>query len=387
MTIQLSKSLHDAVDGDGAAPFEVGALTGRIRRRRVVRTGARTAVAAGAVGVVALGLVRGVGQSGPQLPAADPDAAPGTCGSDITDLPAAAAGGPVQVTRQVDKNGLLEVADGQPATLGPLLERHIDVPVSVQDLSRGEVLDMDALTAERDRLIAERFPESKSARDSLSEATRADLDARLDRLEAEINAGAVLSEARVDELDMQVLVTHRGTVVSTPVTHTEMYPLPGPAPDRGYAVLQGDLVTCSGGERPLPAGDYAVYASFWDPDTHAVTTAGPWSLALLPGPTRLAALPTGFPADVPLLAGRVVTAPHRTDDGWGYEVAVDATDSVRTARHLLDEDGVATTTVVSPGPETKAVVSSHRWLVEVLRSTTTDGEPSLVYVLRGPNTP
>jgi len=387
MTIQLGQSLHDEVDGDGAAPFEVGALAARIRRRRVVRNGARGAVAAGAVGVVALGLVRGVGPSGPQLPAADPDAAPGTCGSDISALPAAGTGAPVQVARQVDKNGVLEVAGGQPATLGPLLERHIDVPVSVQDLSRGEVFDEQALTAERDRLIAERFPESTSARDSLSAATLADLDTRLDRLEAEINAGAVLSEPRVDELELQVLVTHGDTVVSTPVTHTEMYPLPGPAPDRGYAVLQGDVVTCSPDGKPLPAGDYAVYASYRDAGTGAVTTAGPWALKLLPAPTRLAALPTGYPTEVSLLAGRVVTAPHRTDDGWGYEVAVDASDSVRAARHLLEQGGAVTTTVVPPGPETAAVVGSHGWLVQVLRSTTTDGEPSLVYVLRQPTAP
>jgi hypothetical protein len=98
MTIDLGRTLHDAVDGAGttyllghARPEAdvvedlVGNLAARIRTRRAVRAGARAGVGLVTVGAIAAFGGQIVGRRGADdlLPTAVPGAAPGTCRSSV----------------------------------------------------------------------------------------------------------------------------------------------------------------------------------------------------------------------------------------------------------------------------------------------------------------
>jgi hypothetical protein len=369
MTPQLSHTLHDLVDGDGEAPFEVGALTTRIRRRRALRTSTRGAVAAGAVGVVALGLTRGPWDGAVRLPASDPDAAPGTCGSDIAAVPTAGADGPV-----------LAQEDDLDAIFGPLLGRRLAADVLVAwSGSAVAGSGTDDLVAQRNLLERRRHDGTDSDGKALDDAALADLDDQIGQLQSEIDAAA----ARLEPLGLRLVVTHDGTVVSTPAPEAVEHSWD--APDQGgtYVMLTGDLVTCTRAADPLPAGRYDVYATFLDPATGAVTATTSWPVDLLPAATRMVGLPAGFPADVPLLSGRLVTA-HRQADGWVAEIAVDATDNVNAAVHLIVDSGAGRTTRsvdASSLPAPFFDVETPDWHVTITRATSPDGGYSVIYQL------
>ncbi|GIG22158.1 hypothetical protein Cch01nite_28820 [Cellulomonas chitinilytica] len=374
MTLQLSHTLHDMVDGDGDAPFEVGALTTRIRRRRVVRQGARGAVAAGAVGVVALGLTRGTWDGGVRLPSADPDAAPGTCGSDVAALPTADADAPAHAGPDDDVN----------AGLGPLLGRKFSAGVLVTGSSSAVAgIGTGDLVAQRDALEETRRRGTDSDGNVLDDAALAAIDNRIGELRSEINAAGIASGDVIGSLGLRLVVAHDGTVVSTPAPQDDPYSWVAPDTGGTYVMLTGGLLTCTRAADPLPAGQYQAYATFLDPATGAVTVAGSWPLDLLPAPTRMVGLPADFPADVPLLGGRLITA-HKDDDAWVAEVGVDAVDNVNAAAHLIVDEGAGRPS----GPIENGIVPARisrvetpDWHVEISQATTPDGQSSVLYRL------
>jgi len=335
MTLQLSKALHDDVDGDGDAPFDVGPLASRIRRRRVVRHGVRGAVATGAVGAVVLVGTRGTWDPDVRLPAADPGAAPGTCGSDIAALPQAGAAAGVELVWTLGSH--TSESGPPPRELGSLFGRHLRagvvVPPSAVGLSGGAA------------------------------------------------AQPLLDEPATTSPGVQVLVTHDGTVVSIPKDPFGTFDLVDDEQAMGF--LRADLTVCTdhgAGSDPLPAGRYALYASYRDAATGDVTAAGPWSVSLEDGPGRLAAgLPADFPDEVAVLDGRLATA-SREDDGWLVEVVVDALDSASAAETLLQDHGARANGKLRDGLVAGMdLLDTRHWRVSVFSSTTPDGEPSVVY--------
>ncbi|MBO9555450.1 hypothetical protein [Cellulomonas sp.] len=372
MTPQLSHTLHDLVDGDGDAPFGVGALTTRIRRRRALRAGTRGAVAAGAVGVVALGLTRGTWDGGVRLPASDPDAAPGTCGSDVGALPAAGSDAPVHVESDLDD------------TFSPLLGRRFTAVARVTP-SSGAVAGTGTgdLVAQRDALEEARRRGTDSDGNVLDHAALAAIDGRIGELRSEINAAGVAAGDSLGSLGLRLVVTHDGTVVSTPAPQDVPYTWVVPDEGSTSVMLSGELVTCTRAAEPLPAGRYEAYATYVDPATGDLTAAGSWPVDLLPAPTRMSGLPVGFPADVPVLDGQLLTA-HRNADGWAVEVAVDAVDSVNAAAHLIVDSGAGRATGpidVGFSPAPSAEVETSGWHVRITRTTAPDGGLSVVYLL------
>jgi hypothetical protein len=370
MTPQLSHTLHDLVDGDGDAPFEVRALTTRIRRRRAVRTGTRGAVAAGAVGVVALGLTRGPWEGGVQLPAADPHAAPGTCGSDIAALPTGGADGAVRAESEEDIGTMFD----------PLLGRRLaaDVLVAGSESALAGTGTADLLG---ERNVLRRTHDDGTDIDGkpLDAAALAAAETRIAQLQSEIDAAA----GKLEPLRLRLVVTRDGTVVSTPASTGDVYSWEAPDVGGTYVMLTGELVTCDRAADPLPAGRYEAYATFLDPATGAETATGSWPVDLLPAPTRMVGLPAGFPADVPLLSGGLVTA-HKTADGWVAEIAVDAADNVNAAAHLIVDGGGGTASrPIDAGflPAPSAEVETSDWHVLITRATSPDGGFSVIYDL------
>lgn len=399
MSPDLTRALHDAVDtGPDDSPFDVRTLTGRIRRRRTVRSGVRGGVAVGAVGAVAFGAVY-VGGRDPlsALPAARADAGPGTCGSDIGLLPTADPG----------RAGLLPSTDGswyveepsaippQGTHLGTLLGRSMS-PVLVRELSPAA---RDAAVAELVRSANETLADAEARRASrlanppggapltVGEVDALDRGVEVARQQLENAQTSETITGVGDELDSQVLVTHDGTVV---VSDTD--PSPDPryswmsSPDRSLAMglTSTDLTTCAtdgdpGGE-PLPAGEYSVYVSY--AETGGRTVAGPWSLTLLDMPPAPTGFPEGFPVDdVPLIGGRLVSVTPMggpNGEGWSVVIAVDGDDAAKEAVRLLG-DNWDTYPALAPPPGITFPVAG--WEVGVTASTSEDGEPTVVYAI------
>jgi len=323
MNLDLSRALHDAVDGPLHAvgpgharggpiaadtDLAIGDLTSRIRRRRTVRAAVRGGIGVAATGAVAFAGMQVVGRRGPDdvLPPAVAGAAAGDCGSNVDQL-TSTGNGPVV---SLEPERIFEAASDQDPSVG--------------------------LADRIDPLVGRTLAASVSYRDP-----RAATDDTTTAATVEINdtAGTPL-------LDPTVLVARDGVVVSLPQQLTQNLTWWSQTIWGSQIGFVGDLVTCStpdhqGGD-DLPSGDYDVYATTTGRDPVSGDT---WrsvsplvTIHLLPEEPLLTGLPARFPADVPIIGGKLIEV-HELDgttaDGWTVTVAVDGRDGLRRAQRAL----------------------------------------------------
>ncbi len=378
MSTRLDLALHDLADAAGdASTFgdphalrtvaTVSRLTGRVRRRRTARGAGTAAVAASAAGAVAL--------VGPHLgtdvsPAVDPDAAPGTCGSSLSALPLADDEDPtVEASAWMSEDGLGVLRDGGlGAWQGATAELMASVTQTVVDGTAPAVAATLLLT---------------------------DGDVVVAVADAAVPASAVTA-APV------------GTSAGEDQTTVVVDPGDGTVPEVRWTTAGGDgrsvasartvrlpLTSCAG--EPLPAGRYEVRgaaAVLGIADAHGEPHLGSesWWIDIAKDQPPVTGLPDGFPTDVPLIGGRLVSA-QRHGDGWAAEVATPGDDRLTVASDL-----VATVAVSGAGRSSFTVTGGHEspqvemfasqgavvvpgWTVQIRESTTPDGRESVVYVL------
>jgi len=373
MSTRLDLALHELADavsdtttfGD---PTSVGTgvtvhrIAASVRRRRAARHAGTAAVAASAVGAVAL--------AGPRLttdgvPVAD--APPGTCRSALGLLPVAP--GALDVTLgYIAADGSSTTTSGDGATLGTWqgdtaqvhAQRLVDVAGDAPAQIAPEAVD---LLVAQDGVVVATSP--------------ADVpDLRIDPLEADDPASAFgfVEDAGTDGAWYGLLGDGRLEV--------------------GWSALL-DLTSCLTGDR-LPAGTYDVWAA-QESDGVVRRTAGPWSVTATAAQPAVTGLPDGFPAEVPLVGGRLVAA-HPHGSGWAAEIETPGDDRAALANALLT-DAAAAGGSTSHGfaveeSETLARALTYTytfdqdgvrlpgWTVRVVPSHTVDGAPSVVYVLR-----
>lgn len=367
MTIDLGRTLHDAVDGAGttyllghARPEAdvvgdlVGHLAARIRTRRAVRAGARAGVGLVTVGAIAAFGGQIVGRRGADdlLPAAVPGAAPGTCGSSVATLvPSGGAVPTASLAVAADGSGIVN-AD---VPLGPFVGRNLPAYArlpSEPDPLRSVGADGSSTTAS--------YPDGR---------TRSVVIARGDTVVAVLPASK----------DLQLIWVDQQAGSAIPVGN-------GSAPN---------LVTCAtrgsaGGGDALPAGSYTAYPVVEYSDSSVpggiVRAVGaPSPLTLLPTAPAMSGLPDAFPVDVPIIGGRLVEATELDGSlasGWVVTVAVDGTDGFTRAVDALRGFSPTwqTTGVPASGGDT-AGATVGRWDVAVHAGLTDDGQPTVMYRL------
>jgi len=359
MTIDLARTLHDAVDDAGTTHLlghprpgqdtvgeTVGHLAARIRTRRAVRAGTRAGVGLVAVGAIAAFGGQLVGRRGADdlLPAAVPGAAPGTCGSSVADL---VATGGVLPTDSVVFVGEWSGSVTADVPLGPFVGRRLPAFASL--------------------------PTTTGTSDgaSLSVAPAGTMEVVIAHDETVV---AVVPASR----DLQVSARNRDVGVAFPVGE-------GSAPD---------LVTCatsgSTGGEDLPAGSYSAYAVVENPDASvpggvARTVSARIPLTLLPTAAPMSGLPAAFPADVPIIGGRLVEATQLDGSlasGWIVTVTVDGTDGLMRAVDALHAYSPTWRSVSVPAsPDDSAGATIGTWDVTVRSGLTADGEATVVYRL------
>jgi hypothetical protein len=353
MSTRLDLALHEIADaagdatafGDDTAAGTVATvrrLTGRVRRRRAARGAGAAAVAASAAGAVVL--------VGPQLTVdPTPAVAPGACGTPFTGTGDDA--GDAGFTIGVDA-GTVPVPAGstsfgtwQSRTLAVAVEVEVPLPEGATPDGTGTVpveqpASPDLVLTRDDVVVAETVldPSRAVAAGSAWEASGDDVP------------GLLVSQV-VEDGEVSLLWT--STV---------------------------DVVACDTGGA-LPSGDYEVWA------THAGTdgverVVGPYDLTLAAEqPSVASSLPADFPPGVPLVGGRLVSA-TRDGDRWTVEVATPATDREVAALRMLSAAALRTGGAAGEmltAPDGGIVLDG--WSVRVTPTSTSDGEPSVVYVL------
>ncbi|MGY4645417.1 hypothetical protein [Cellulomonas sp. URHB0016] len=388
MSVELGRALHDAVDpGPQDAPFETAGLVRRVRRRRAVRRGVRATVAVGAAGAIVLGAGHLAG--GPSgLPAARPDAAPGTCGSDVARLGPAGGSDELGVVyrRGTDREvgWTSEQLRDAGATLGSFSGRRLAVqtvsPIADESLQSLDGPDVTALRVQAAQVAVD------AADDPVLEVEAERLSATVARLDA-LRGGATPTPAPApaSEPDVRLLVTHAGTVVSTAGLDRIMS---GPLLTHGTGTLTtfaADLTSCAPGGGDLPPGAYDAWLTVPGKDAGR-TLVGPLALDLLAPDAPVSGLPDGFPAEVPLVAGTLVNAGRLDGGGWTAEVAVPGDDRLTGAASALglDPDEAATYQTSMDGLSDSSsffVSDVGRWQVTVHDLPGTAPEPTVLYLI------
>ena len=354
MSTRLDLALQEIADaagdatafGDDTAASTVATvrrLTGRVRRRRAVRGAGTAAVAASAAGAVVL--------VGPQLTVdPTPAVAPGACGTTFTG--AGGDAGDAGFTIGVD-TGDVPVPDGS-TSFGTWQGRALEVSVKIDvPLPEGATPD-DTGTVPVEQPAS---PDLVLTRDDVVVAETV-LDPPLVADQAGSAWGASAEGAPVPLVGQQVEDGELSLVWASSV----------------------DVVACDTGGT-LPSGDYEVWATHAGPDG-VERVVGPYDLTLAPEqPSVAASLPADFPSGVPLVGGRLVSA---TRDGgrWTVEVATPTTDRQRVAQSLLSGAALRTggaSGQIRTAPDGGIVLDG--WSVLVTPTTTSGGEPSVVYVL------
>lgn len=377
MSTRLDLALHDLADaaadtsrfGDpdtSATVLTVHRLAARVRRRRAARAAGTAAVAASVAGAVALVV--------PQLtrdvtPAGDPDADPGACRSAVSRIPS----GPKDE---------LGVELGYQSMSTP----RIDTAAAGQDLGTWQGRSADLVV-------------------SISQIPEAGVGAT--RLRLVLTEDGVVVGAAQELMSLtptttgEVLRTQLGDPVASTADQPEVYPLeetrdrwwqPAVTSTGAVRVAQNTslgFAACDGSGQLSP-GTYQVYATTVDAVGTARGAAGPWDLEIAQDDPTRHHLPDGFPDEVPLIDGRLVTA-HRHGAGWAAEVVTPGQDRALVATRLLAEaarDGDDTATsprsTLSPPYDALAqdsTVALPGWSVRAVASQTPTGEPSVVYVL------
>ncbi|UZN02426.1 hypothetical protein [Cellulomonas sp. S1-8] len=382
MSTRLHLALRDVADAagdttafgdpdDGATTLTVQRLAARVRRRRAVRGAGTAGVAASAVGAVAL--------AGPYLttqeisPAADPDAAPGTCRSSVATLPT----GPSDVLSvelgYVAANGTSGVDAARAGIgLGTWQGGVADLQVAVSQLPVGmtDPSRLRLLVSQDDVVLGSAQYRLDTTITSVPNVLRHEVG--LAEPWAGTDPRAVYGLEPEGDVWWDTLPDEQGTI-----DVAQRVPL--------------DLVACDG-SGGLPLGEYDVWVTTVDSLGAARGSAGPWALTVASDVPTATDLPDGFPRTVPLVDGRVVAA-HRHGDGWAAEVVTLGDDRARLAADLLSRVAlyVDSTGAGLPGPPSAtgpvgsapwvSGVAVPGWLVRVVASQTPDAEPSVVYVL------
>jgi hypothetical protein len=150
-----------------------------------------------------------------------------------------------------------------------------------------------------------------------------------------------------------------------------------------------------------------VYLGYARNDAGTLTkAAGPWSIKV-EHPAAAADLPSGFPSQLPLLPGRVVSA-EPDGNGWTVDVATDATDALAAAGQLLVHiaGSVSAGSITGPvaaggltfgstgeelslgGTEVGVKLpDGTRWTVKATESQSGDGQHALHYTITPDYTP
>ena len=372
MSTRLDLALQELADAAGATSGfgdpdtsttvqTVARLTARVRRRRTVRGAGTAAVAASAVGAVAF--------VGPRLtvdvaPAADPDAAPGTCRSSVTTLPSG-------------QDDALDV------WLGPLTYDYTgEVRAATADLGTWQSGTADL------QVTVFQVPEGTTGPTRLRLLLAQD-DVVLGSGQAPLTTTPTTADAVI-----------RSMTGTEPWGATEDRPVYGleSADDLWWTTTQAregvtgvaqdmalDLTACDG-SGPLDAGTYDVWATTVDSQGDARGSSGPWEVTVALQEPRVDDLPEDFPDHVRIIDGRLVTA-HRHGAGWAAEVVTHGDDRAKVAAHLLEQVALPPSDETSLLAETRNVPlggsATHvrGWVVWTIPSQTPDGEPSVVYVL------
>lgn len=374
MSTRLDLALQELADAAGATSdfgdpdaaattATVQRLAAQVRRRRAVRGAASTAVAASAAGAVALTV--------PHLtqdvaPAGDPDAAPGECGSTVAALPSGDGDALDVVLGFRGDDGTPHV---DPASAGfgagTWQGRTADVVVGVSQIpDAGVGSTWLRLLVAQDGVVVGTANELLSLEPTTTSQV---LAAELGTL------GAVAADVPVYPLDDGDESWWQTAQTATGATRV--------AQD-----FELGLSACDG-SGALPAGGYQVWATTVDSARTARGAAGPWDLVVADQDPERHALPDGFPTDVPLVDGVLVTA-HRHGDGWAAEIVTPGADrgtvawsALTSAARRAGSDVTAATGPSSAEPWSGATVDLPEWSVRAVASQTPAGEPSVVYVL------
>lgn len=363
MTIDLARTLHDAVDGTGttvllgharpqpdAVADTVAHMAGRIKARRAVRAGARAGVGLVTVGAFAAFGGQLVGRRGADdlLPAAVPGAAPGTCGSSVADL---VSTGGADIAVDLTRSAPYDELGGRSAdahVLGPLVGRDLAAIVRVAPGPTSTV-DLPGITT----------------------------------------SGGVTSFR--DVIRTNVIVVHHNTVVAVMPASTRQARTESSTPKPTTTLLaqvSAHLVTCETSQDSrstvLPEGSYEFYpvAEYPDPtgpDGLGRSVGGPLIVSVLPETPLLSGLPAGFPTDVPVIGGRLLEAKPldgTTASGWTVTVAVDGIDGVTRAIDALGYWPESAGSLQLDAP-----TADGRWQVRVTAGVTSDGGATVVYVV------
>lgn len=312
-----------AASGLGSGPMvadQVLLLRRRVRRARAVRAAGTTAVAAALVGALAVGVP--ALDRPPALPAGDPLAAAGTCGSLVQSFPTS------------DPDVFLSVESAPGATTGRANGR-TPAPAGWSDAMpvHGTLSVIGRTDPERPRLTVV--------------ATRDDV---------------VVATTSRDMLPVEV---------TYPVTENSVEGAVWTSGEGSF-----DLVRCDTGDR-LPEGAYEMWA-FVDGERSA--RVGPWTATVLPPATPVTGLPAAFPVDVPVIGEEVTSVRSRASGGWEVEVAVTADDALDVALAAMTDAGAAVDHTV---PVHRYVSASGWWVV--VSPGLADGRDVLRYRLSPPS--
>ncbi|GAA3818017.1 hypothetical protein [Cellulomonas soli] len=356
MTIDLTRTLHDTVDGGAGGHadetgigIDLATLTTRVRRRRTRRAVVRGAVGAGAAGAFAFAGVQVVGRRGPDdvLPAANPSAAPGTCGSDIGEL-----------TVSSTNEAFLAVAS----------------PTASETTPTEETFGAD--------------PQPLAGRS---------LTATLHEVPRGAVADTAVGVSRIVATDAEGTVVGRQVVPSPEVGNAVILMDPASGAVQTVVTLGDVLTVCApgldAGSTPLPDGVYALYAL--SAPTAAGTPeilGGPWGLGLEPALSALTDLPSDYPAaEVPVVGESVVTAvaTRGSNPGWLVQTETDSVGALDAAVNALVAAGgrsVDTMTMSADQLTTlvvnkSQVVTTANWEVALRQVTDEEGKTLLQYQL------
>lgn len=383
MSIDLARTLHDTVDGTSGSPgadgfgegvgTDLDALLGRVRRRRTRRAVTRGVVGVGAAGAVALTGMQVVGRRGPDgvLPAADPSAAPGACGSDVDDLTDSTAISADLTVASRRWTGYPVTGSTPAGTEGDGAEKLAGRAVTA--LLGGSVAGLMAGTAPVDT------PEAQAA------------------------AAAAAAEASVPTESLRLIVTGpSGTVVGTqsaaaqPSDGTVMVVSTDTGVVHQVVALEQVFRTCASGAdpggAPLPDGTYELYAL--DPGgSRPAVAGGPWQITLEPELPTLSGLPAGYPIEeVPVVGESVVTAVQErgSQPGWLVRTTTDSIGALDSAVAALTGAQASVTnpldmtsspfTTPSVDSFSRTVATEH-WDVTVREVTGDNGQALLQYQL------
>ncbi|MGN8247368.1 hypothetical protein ACTHAM_001543 [Cellulomonas soli] len=371
MSIDLARTLHEnvdsgpAADSDGTSGFDLDALTARVRRRRTRRAVTRAAVGVGAAGAFAFAGMQVVGRRGPDdvLPAADPAAAPGTCGSAVGRL-----------GQSPDASASVMLPATPPAGRA--------VPAMRGSTDGGEPI---VVTGRRVSLGLQVGP--YSTEQYASGTARFHID---------------------DDLPSRTrwVVAHQGTVVGSQSAVRPTDSMVGVYVDEdGHPSMQTsggilDLTTCAtaaaAGGVALPDGSYQLYAIELaaSPMEDAAVLGGPWPLELRAALPAVTGLPDRYPADEVPVVGTALYDVFELDGvaaaGWVLQSETDSNSALDAATDAVVAAGGTLVTSLATIESERGIVgldtsertlSTAHWDVKLSLSAAPDGTPLLRYRL------